>query len=450
MNELAVGLNNVLDGTVVGRALSDFGRRMYFPRGVVAQTAEASQHAHRFDATVGIAATDGEPLFLPSLARLVPGLSPTQAFAYAPTAGLVELRARWQQEIRRKNPSLGAAVASSLPLVTSGLTHAITLVADLFVGRGDTVLLPDMFWGNYRLIVSERCQATLQTFPLFRANADSDNSSAQLDLAALDQALIEQPAGGKVTVLLNFPNNPTGYSPLRAETDALCATLRRHAERGVTLVVVCDDAYTGLFYTADVFSESLFAQLAGAHANLLAIKVDGATKENYAWGFRLGFLTFAAPGLEAAYPALEQKVMGAVRSSVSSSSRLAQSLMLQAMQTEEFEHERAANFRSMAERFEAVRETLQGRVAEVLRPLPFNSGYFLTLYVTAGRAEVLRQTLLHQRGIGTISIDDHHLRVAYSTIKPTDMRALFDEIYRVASELSGTSSSSRRGSRRAS
>ena len=64
------------------------------------------------------------------------------------------------------------------------------------------------------------------------------------------------------------------------------------------------------------------------------MKVDGATKENYVWGFRLGFLTLAARGLTAAhFTALEQKLMGAVRSSVSSSGMLTQSLLLRGMRT---------------------------------------------------------------------------------------------------------------------
>ena len=431
MNELASALNDTLDGCVVGRALSDLGRRMYFPKGVVAQTAEAAEHAHRFDATVGIAATDGEPMYLPSVGALVGNLSPEEAFAYAPTGGIRPLREVWRDAMLSKNPSLNGQF--SLPLATSGLTHAILLVSDLFVGEGDVVLVPDLFWGNYRLIFAERSRAVLRTFPLFPVDQQQPSG---MDLAALDAALEAVAPGSKAAVMLNFPNNPTGYSPRSDEADQLVACLRRHAERGVTVVAICDDAYTGLFYEPDVFSESVFAPLAAAHDNLLAVKIDGATKENYAWGFRVGFISFAGAGVSAAQlEALEKKVMGAVRSSVSNSSRLAQSVMLKAMQSAHFERERTANFAAMAERYAAVREVVTGRDEGGLRPLPFNSGYFMTLRLERGGSEALRTSLLHQRGIGTISVGDDYLRVAYSAIKPADIPALFDEIYSAAAEL---------------
>ena len=37
------------------------------------------------------------------------------------------------------------------------------------------------------------------------------------------------------------------------------------ADAGTNLLVLCDDAYFGLFYEVDVLPESLFARLAGRH-----------------------------------------------------------------------------------------------------------------------------------------------------------------------------------------
>ena len=59
------------------------------------------------------------------------------------------------------------------------------------------------------------------------------------------------------------------------------------------LVVLLDDAYFGLFYE-DSIKESLFGLLADTHPNILPVKIDGATKENYVWGLRVGFITYAA------------------------------------------------------------------------------------------------------------------------------------------------------------
>ena len=68
--------------------------------------------------------------------------------------------------------------------------------------------------------------------------------------------------------------------------------VRSAAQRGLKLVVLVDDAYFGLVYEAGVMRESLFALLCGLHPNLLAVKLDGPTKEDYVWGFRVGFLTY--------------------------------------------------------------------------------------------------------------------------------------------------------------
>ena len=39
--------------------------------------------------------------------------------------------------------------------------------------------------------------------------------------------------------------------------------------------------------------ESLFGKFANLHPRILWIKLDGATKEEFVWGFRTGFITFA-------------------------------------------------------------------------------------------------------------------------------------------------------------
>ena len=61
--------------------------------------------------------------------------------------------------------------------------------------------------------------------------------------------------------------------------------------------MLCDDAYFGLFYHlgGESMTESLFGKLTGRHPNLLAVKLDGATKELFVWGLRCGFITFG-PG----------------------------------------------------------------------------------------------------------------------------------------------------------
>lgn len=423
IHPLAAEINLVLEPTVLGRSLSALGTRLYFPKGVVAQSAEASEHADRFNATVGIAASGGQPMHLPAIAERVPSLTAEEAFSYAPTAGLASLRDRWAMELHAKSPSLAAEV--SRPVVTAGLTAGIALAADLFVDAGDLVLLPDLVWGNYRLIMGERRGARLGSYPFFDEDA--------MDLASLERRLAEHGRSTKVVLMFNFPHNPTGYSPSRAEAEQIVAVLAGAADRGLDLVVLIDDAYHGLFYEEETLKESLFARLANLHPNLLAVKVDGPTKEEYVWGFRIGFVTVGSAGLEAKhYQAFEQKAMAAIRSTVSSANRMAQHLVLAALDHPDHAKQRAANQEELRRRYLTTLRELDKRSSAAIRPLPFNSGYFMCFYLSGGAAEEVRRYLLYERGIGIISFDKNHLRVAFAGVDAADLPELYEEIYAAA------------------
>ena len=425
IHPLAADLNRVLAPTAIGRSLSRLGARLYFPKGVVAQSAEAAEHAGRFNATVGLAARGGQPMHLPSIADRLPDLTAEEAFAYAPTAGIPKLRDRWAVELRAKSPSLASPV--SRPVVTAGLTAGIAMAADLFVDAGDPVLLPDLVWGNYRLIMNERRGARVDSYPFF------DSANAAMAVDAVERALAAHPTGAKVVLMFNFPHNPTGYSPDRAEADRLIAALGGAAERGLHLVVLVDDAYHGLCYEAETLRESLFARLADLHRNLLAVKVDGPTKEEYVWGFRIGFVTVGAAGLDAGhYRAFEQKAMAAIRSTVSSANRMAQHLVLAALDHPEHERQRAANQEELRRRYLTTVRELGRRSSSAIRPLPFNSGYFMCFHLPDGTAEEVRRHLLYERGIGTISVDAAHLRVAFAGVDTDDLPELYAEIYAAA------------------
>ncbi len=426
MNELAVELNRALQGTVVEALFSDFGRRIYFPKGIVAQSAEAGKQAHRLNATIGIATREGQAMHLPAIRDRFQGFSPNEIFAYAPTAGSPALREAWKAEMLAKNPSL-AGKLFSLPAVVAGLTHGISVTAELFTGPGDTILLPDLCWDNYRLIFEDRLQARIRTFAFFTPQGG-------LGVEAL-RAALEALGTGKVLLLLNFPNNPTGYSPGRDEARELLEVLAGRARAGQRILALFDDAYFGLFYEDSTYRQSLFAEAADLHENLLAVKVDGPTKENLVWGFRVGFLTFAARGLaERQQEALSQKILGAIRATVSNSSQPAQSLLLAAMRDPGYQAQKQRAFEVLAARYRKARE-LVAHAPAALRALPFNSGYFMTFELEQGAAERLRKTLLQEHGVGTIALGDRHLRVAYSSVDEDRLEELYSTIFQAARKL---------------
>ena len=256
-----------------------------------------------------------------------------------------------------------------------------------------------------------------------------------MNLAGLEEALENVP-GSKAALILNFPNNPTGYSPTVEEADKVVAILERLAKKGKKILAIMDDAYFGLFYEPGTCTESLFGKLADLHENILAAKVDGATKEELAWGFRVGFVTYGGKGLtEEQYESLVKKTMGAVRSSISNSNVTGQNLVLRGMKDPAYKAEKEAVLDILHKRYAKVREVLAQYPADApLKVLPFNSGYFMTFECDCD-PEKLRLRLLDTYGIGTISIPAKYLRIAFSSVEVEEIEDLYQTILKAAREV---------------
>ncbi len=427
MNALAHELNAALAGSVAEALLSGLGRRLYFPKGIVAQSAEAKKGATRANATIGIATRSGQPVFLDAIRSLVPGLNPDEIFPYAPTQGVEKLRELWKKEILRKNPDIGT-LPFSLPLVVPGLTCGIATLADLFADAGDALVLPDLHWDNYPLIFETRRETSVVTFPFYAGRG--------FNVEGMRDALSRTAGVAKVILLLNFPNNPTGYSPTIEEAAAIVSAIKDVASRGHQFLVITDDAYFGLYYEPRIYEQSLFGRLCGLHENVLAAKVDGSTKEDLTWGFRTGFVTLGSKGLtEAHYEALTRKLMGALRSTISNSSMLAQNLILRSLEDPRRAAQKAEAAKLLRERYDRAKSILAGKKSTAIEPLPFNSGYFMSFRLLRGKAEDLRRALLSGSGVGTIAINDSCLRVALSSVDIEKLAELFDLIYSTAEKL---------------
>jgi len=435
MNPLALELNNQLikENPVLYEMLSARGKALFFPKGILTQSAEAKVKAKKFNATIGIATEHGVAMHLPCIKKYIETIPPNDAFTYAPAAGKAELRSKWQEKLLAQNPGL-AGKHVSVPVVTNAITHGLSIVGDLFVDEDDVIVLPDKLWGNYRLIFGVRLGAVLKTFPLY-------NGKNGFNIQGLQQVLDETvPLKHKVIVVLNFPNNPTGYSITPQEADAIVAVLKGCASRGVRLIVVHDDAYFGLFYDDALMKESLFARTADLDERILAIKLDGATKEQYVWGFRVGFITFGIGGggkKEGIYGALEKKTMGAIRGCISNSPHLSQTLVLKALESREFTGEAQEKYEVMKARALQVKEVLANKkYDDAWTYYPFNSGYFMCLRLKSVNAEKLRLHLLDTYQVGVIAVDDTDVRIAFSCIEVTDIKELFDIIYQGVKDLS--------------
>jgi aspartate/methionine/tyrosine aminotransferase len=434
MNPIAKKLNQDIEkgNPVLLEMMSDIGRQLFFPKGILSQGAEAKEKAHKINATIGIAVEKGRTMRFDSVMTAINDIRPEESLTYAPSFGIPALRKKWQESIFEKNISLSGKKIS-LPVVTCGITHGISIFADVWVDPGDVVILPDMMWGNYNMILAVRKGAKISQYSVFTENGE-------FNLKAFEDKIREE-AGKhkKLIVILNFPHNPSGYTVTEKEGNRIVEILKNQAKAGTNILAVMDDSYFGLFYEEESIKESLFARLCGKNSRLLAVKLDGCTKENFVWGLRVGFISYGckvegdpAP----VYEALEKKTAGCVRGNISNASHLSQTIVLRSMLSDEYPAEKEEKFIILKKRAERIKEVLTDpKYKDAWDVHPFNSGYFMCIKLKSVDAEKLRIHLLDQYGVGLISVDNKNLRVAFSCVEESDIKELFDIILQGVEDL---------------
>lgn len=425
LNPLAVVANEAIqkDCPALFEMLSERGKRFFFPaKGILAQGAEAKQKAKTANGTIGIATENGQPMYLDCINKFFNGLAPNELYDYAPSYGKAELRQAWAKKQREETPSMGGQLTSN-PVVTNALTHGLSVVGELFLDAGEEALSSDLMWENYNLAWETRLGASIATYPFF------NEALTGFNLEAFELA-IQAHKGHKLLVALNFPNNPSGYTPTREEAQAIVKILTRSSEGGKKLVVVCDDAYYGMFFDEKCEKESMFGHLCHAHENLLAIKIDGATKEEFVWGFRVGFITYGVKnGTAAAYKAMEDKTAGVIRSVISSVTHPGQTLVLKALQDPAFREQQRAKVEILRKRFEVTgQECYKTEYQDCWDVYPHNSGYFMCLRLKSVDADTVRVKLLDEYGVGTIALGPTNLRVAFSCLTEDQIPGVFKAI----------------------
>lgn len=392
----------------VARCLSPLGRTLAFPKGIPWQAEQAK--GTQLNATIGqITDGAGRPLPLPSMAELVPGLDAGMSFLYSPQPGHMEVRRLWKA--RQLHVAQRSAGRCTLPYATHGLAHGLAMAADLFVDADTTVVLPDPSWENYELVFQMRSGARLATWPFY--------AEGRLNLDGLAHTLAQ--VQGKALLVINFPSNPTGYSPTRAEADRVIEIVRQHPH---PLVVVVDDAYQGVVHDPEAVPFSLFWELAEAAdpERHVILKVDGATKELLFFPSRIGFLAagFDDPEAEVAWTS---KLNGLVRGTVGSPPGPSQAMMLPALRDfARLDRE----FRAVMVEIAARRSALAGALEQVSNPrilkLPFNAAFFALMGLDPSvDAEIVRQRLVTERSVGLVTMPGNFLRIAYCSARAADL-----------------------------
>jgi len=426
MNPIAQELNQTINGSnpYIFEMLSNMGKALFFPKGILSQSAEAKQKADKINATIGIAKEGNNVLSLSSITKYIKDIEPDNYLPYAPSFGIPALRNKWKSDLYIKNPSL-KNIKISLPVVTSGITHGVSILSDMWVDTNDVIVLPDMMWGNYTMTFCVRNSGRIVHYKAY------DDQLTRFNLDSFEEVIRQQAeVNDKIVTVLNFPHNPSGYSLSVSEADRVADILIDIARQGTNVVAACDDAYFGLFFEEETSKESIFTKLAGADKRLVAVKLDGATKEDYAWGFRTGFITYGVYGDDDnVLEALEKKTGGCIRGNISNSSHLSQTILLKSMADENYDVYKKEKFDLLKKRALKMKTVLKdSKFNDAFDVYPFNSGYFMCIRLKDVDAEELRLHLLDNYGTGLISIGEKNIRVAFSCLEESDVETLFDII----------------------
>lgn len=201
---------------------------------------------------------------------------------YSHNLGLIELRETIAQYLSALHPNPQVNLSSDHIAVTSSGVNALSLAAQALVDPGDRVVCVTPLWPNLveiPKILSAHVECVSLRFDVARG--------WYLDIDQLLAAL----TGDSKLLMINSPNNPTGWTLSRAEQQAILAHCRKHG-----IWVVADDAYERLVYADDARAAPSFFDIADASDRL--ISANTFSKSWLMTGWRLGWLAAPKPFIE--------------------------------------------------------------------------------------------------------------------------------------------------------
>ncbi|MDF1798402.1 MAG: pyridoxal phosphate-dependent aminotransferase [Planctomycetota bacterium] len=232
----------------------------------------------------------GEPNFPAPAAAAAAAIAKIESghVRYTPAAGTPELRRALAEHLTatREHP-----FAPEHVVVCHSGKHALSGALLCLVEPGDDVLVPLPAWVSYVELIRLAGGRPVEIAPI---------GGARPDLAAIRAAITPATRG----ILLNTPNNPSGYVWTRDEVRELSALAIEH-----DLWILSDEIYRRLIFDDTTFTSPLAfaAELPGLAERVVII--DGASKSFAMTGYRIGFAA-GPPDLIAAITRLHSQTTG--------------------------------------------------------------------------------------------------------------------------------------------
>ncbi|GIZ52223.1 pyridoxal phosphate-dependent aminotransferase [Noviherbaspirillum aridicola] len=191
---------------------------------------------------------------------------------YTPNLGIAPLREAIASYLSRLHGRVGADRVA----VTSSGVSALMLLAQMIVSPGDRVVAVTPLWPNLveipRILGAEVVKVPLRF-----------GQTWELDLDRLLDALTP----GTRAVLINSPNNPTGWTITAAQQERILAHCRQHG-----IWILADDVYERLVYDGAACAPS-FLDIATPEDRL--VSAHSFSKSWLMTGWRLGWVVAPEP-----------------------------------------------------------------------------------------------------------------------------------------------------------
>jgi aspartate/methionine/tyrosine aminotransferase len=189
---------------------------------------------------------------------------------YAHNLGLPELR----EEVARYASRLHGKVADNRIAITSGGVNALMLAVQMLVDAGDEVVAVTPVWPNLT------AQPLIMGAKLKRVSLAPKDGAWTLDL----QRLLDAITPSTKLLIVNAPNNPTGWTLSRAEQQAILDHCRKTGTW-----ILADEVYERLYYEpTDNGCAPSFLDLASPDDRLVV--AHSFSKSFLMTGWRLGWL----------------------------------------------------------------------------------------------------------------------------------------------------------------
>ncbi len=164
-------------------------------------------------------------------------------------------------------------------VATPGGSGAVSTTFKNYLGRGETVLLPEIGWGPYWLMAKEFGFET-EEYSLFDGDAFDMGS-----FKSRCESIMEKQ--GKVLAVINDPcHNPTGYSLSSEEWKGVIDFLNELSKDG-PVILLDDIAYMDFSNDRKKITKDI-EQLNGRNKNFLVIFAFSISKTLTAYGLRVG------------------------------------------------------------------------------------------------------------------------------------------------------------------